>query len=388
MPFARPTLDDLNAQAAADLAAALPGADPLLAAANLRILAKIQAEGFNAEYGYLDYIAKQSVPFTAVDEAFEGWAALKGVTRKPATAAVGTGSWAGAPGSVLPNGTPVSRGDGQAYITTADAVVTGGGFVTAQVIAVQPGAAATLATGSILALGVAVAGISSTGTATAVTPGVDVEDSDAFRTRTLEIYAAPPQGGANPDYVEWAEQVPGVTRAWCVPHGKGPGTVVVYFMMDLAEAAHGGFPQGTGGCATSETRDAIAIGDPLLVANWIYPLQPVTALVYALVPQQNTVSFTISLPGASGALKAAINAAIAAVFLVDGSPGGAILPNGTTGGVLELSRVEGAIAALPGAKGFVITAVASDHGVVTPGASGNVASNPGYLPVPGLTTWL
>lgn len=387
MPFARPTLDDLDAQAAADLAAALPGTDPLLSVANLRILAKIQAEGFNAEYGYLDYIAKQSVPFTAVDEAFEGWAALKGVTRKPATAAVGAGTWPGAPGSVLPTGTPVSRGDGQAYETTEDAVVTGGGFVTAPIVALTLGSAATLATGSVLAVGVAVSGISSNGTATAVTPGVDVEDSDAFRTRTLAIYAAPPQGGSNPDYVEWAEQVPGVTRAWCVPHGKGPGTVIVYFMMDLAEAAHDGFPQGTGGCASSETRDAAAIGDPLLVANWIYPLQPVTALVYALAPLKNTVAFTISLAGASAALKAAVDVAIAEVFLADGSPGGAILPDGTTGGVLQLSRIEGAIAALPGAKGFVITAVASDHGVVTPGASGNVASNPGYLPVPGVTTW-
>lgn len=388
MPFARPTLDELRAQTAADIAAAIPGADPLLPVSNLGIVGDVEAELANGAYGYLDYIARQSVPFTAVDEAFEAWAALKGVTRKPAAAATGQATFPGAPGNVLPSGTAVTRGDGQAYVTTADATVGGGGTVTAPIVAVLEGSAGTLVTASSLVLGVAVPGVGGTGTATAGFPGVDVEAFEAFRTRTLEIYAAPPQGGANADYVEWAEKVPGVSRAWCVPHGKGPGTVVVYFMMDLAEAAHGGFPQGTGGCATSETRDAVAVGDPLLVANYIYPVQPVTALVYALAPLQNTVSFTISLPGASAALKAAVDVAIAAIFLVDGSPGGAILPDGTTGGVLQLSRVEGAISAIPGAKGFVITLVTCDHGVVTPGATGNVASSAGYLPVPAAAIWV
>ena len=38
--------------------------------------------------------------------------------------------------------------------------------------------------------------------------------------------------GDNDDYVAWATEVPGVTRAWCSPNGMGAGTVVVRFVRD------------------------------------------------------------------------------------------------------------------------------------------------------------
>lgn len=376
MPFARPSLDELRQQAAADLAAALPGADPLLPVSNLGVIADVQAEGFSAEYGYLDYIAKQAVPFTAVDEAFLGWAALKKQTQKPPTKAAGTGTWSGTIGIPLLDGTPVSRGDGQAYVTVGDAAVGIGGTVTANLLAVEPGAAGTLVTGSALLLGVAIAGITASGTATAGTPGVDLEDFETFRTRVLAVYANPPQGGASSDYIEWAEQVAGVTRAWCVPHGHGAGTVVVYAMMDVAEIANGGFPQGVGGCAAAENRDTPATLDLLTIADWIYPLQPVTALVYVFAPQANTVAFTISLPGASADLKVQVEAAIDSAFLAFGVPGGAVM----------LSDVLGAILALSGTRGLVVTAESCSHGSIAPGV-GNIISNAGYLPVRGAVTW-
>lgn len=376
MPFARPSAADLQTQAQADLAGMLPGTDPLLPKANLRIIARLLAEGFTGEYGYLDYISKQSVPFTAKDEAFEGWAALKNVTRKPAKAAAGSGAWAGTPGLVLPIGTSIVRGDGQAYLTTAEATVSGGGAVSAPLLAVTPGTAGTLVTGSTLTISQAIPGISSNGVATAGTPGVDVEEFEPFRTRALAIYAAPPQGGSAPDYVEWALQVPGVTRAWVVRNGKGSGTVVVYTMFDLAEAAFNGFPQGVGGCAAEEDRDTPATLDLLTVAEYLWPLQPVTALVYALPPQANTVTFTINLPGATADQKAQIGAAIAQTFLTFGAPGGEIAH----------SDIEAAISVIPGTQGFVITAEACTHGSVAP-TNGNITSNAGYLPRLGVITW-
>lgn len=378
MPFARSTLSDLLSQAQADLAAALPGTDPQLRYANLKVLAKILAEGVNGAFAYLDYIARQAVPFTARDEALEGWAALKGVTRKPAVAAAGFGIWQGTPTRVIPAGTPVSRGDGEAYVTTADAAVGGGGTVTAPLVAVKAGASGSLVAGSLLVLGAAVAGIAASGAVAAGgTPGVDVEDFEAFRTRTLTIYAQPPQGGAKPDYEEWALQVAGVTRAWCVPLGKGAGTVSVYFMMDVAEAAFSGFPQGVNGVAAAEPRAVAAQGDQLLVANHIIPLRPVTALVYALAPIADPVAMTIDLLTPSAALKAAILDAIRAVLLAYASPGG----------MVTLSKVESAIAALAGADGFVITSVSIDYGTISP-VTGNVTASPGYLPVLGVVTWV
>lgn len=378
MPFARPTLTALRALAQADLAAALPGTDPLLSVSNLGIMADLLAEGFHAEYAYLDFIARQAVPFTAVDEAFEGWAALKNILRKPAVAAVIEATFAATPLTVLPAGTPLGRGDGVAYTTLADAVASGGGVLVVQARANLAGAAGSIAAGTAVVIGQAVAGITSSGVAVQVTPGVDVEAFEAFRTRVLAAYAAPPQGGAVADYIEWATAVPGVTRAWCAPLGQGPGTVVVYVMLDVAQAAFGGFPQGTNGVASAETRDVAATGDQLTVADAIYPLRPVTALVYAVAPQANTVTFTINLVGASVAVRAAVEAAIAAVFLAYGAPGG----------VVNNSTIEAAISVISGTSGFVITAQACTHGVVSPGAAGNITSSAGRLPVRGVVTWV
>ncbi len=161
-----------------------------------------------------------------------------------------------------------NRGDGFAYITSVDAVVDGTGAVTAPIVATVPGAAGNAAAGIGLTLGTAVTGITSAGTAsTVITGGADQETDDDLRACMLFAYANPPAGGSQTDYVQWALAVPGVTRAWCTPCGVGAGTVLVQFMMDLAEAASGGFPQGVNGVAGAETRGAPAGGDQLTLAN-------------------------------------------------------------------------------------------------------------------------
>ena len=126
MPFTRPTLTELRNQVAQDIASGFPGADALLRFSNLNITGVAQANLANLHYGYLDWIAKQAVPFTSNDEYLEGWAALKGVFRQGATPASGTVTFKGAAGKVIPGGTGLVRGDSVTY-TTLDAVVVGGG---------------------------------------------------------------------------------------------------------------------------------------------------------------------------------------------------------------------------------------------------------------------
>src|ERR1019366_6335080 len=109
-----------------------------------------------------------------------------------------------------------------------------------------------------------------------ITGGADLETDNPMRTRMLESYAAPPHGGDANDYVTWALQVVGVTRAWVPPVPLVPGAVTVFFMMDVVEAAHGGFPQGTNGVAALETRDTEAAGDQLTLANYLFIWRPVT----------------------------------------------------------------------------------------------------------------
>lgn len=366
MPFSRPTLTDLQTQVAADVASSVPGADPLLRYSNLRITGRVQAGLAHLHYGYIDWIAKQAVPYTSTDEYLAAWGALKNTYLKQATAATGSVTFPGSSGTILA-GTQVVRGDGFVYTTNADATVSGAS-VTVAVTASTPGAAGNCDAGTVLTLGAAVTGIQSGGTAVAVfTGGADVETQDAFYGRVMEAFQTSPQGGAQADYVTWALQVAGVTRAWVSPNGFGAGTVVVYVMLDNAEAAHNGFPQGTNGVAAAETRAAAASGDQLAVANYIYALQPVTALVYACAPTANTVNFTLTgTTSWNTTTKTAVTAAMAGVFLSTGVPGGTV----------NMSDIESAIAAVSGTAGFVITS-----------PTGNITSATGALPVLGTVTF-
>jgi len=378
MPRSRPTLTQLRAQVAQDIAAALPGSDPLLRYSNLQIMGAVQAAMENLDQGYLDWIAKQAVPFTSEDEFLEAWGALRDVFREAATQASGTATFAGTNGTSLPNGTLLVRGDGTEYLVTAGGLVAAGSVtVTAQAVA-DPGgltgAFGNCDAGTVLTLGAAIAGLNSAGVAaSAFTGGADLETNDAFRSRVLAAYQATPVIGTASNYPNWAKQVAGVTRAWCIANGMGSGTVVVYVMLDIAEAAHGGFPQGTNGVAAAETRDTAATGDQLNVANYIYGVQPVTALVYVVAPTAYNVDFTISgLSGSSGATRSAIAAAISDVFLREGSP---------KGDTVALSDIESAIAAVPLTTGFVITQING-------GAPGNITPPVGQLPVLHTVTYI
>lgn len=378
MPFSRQSLSDLTTQTAQDISSSVQGADPLLRFANLGIIGKVLARLVNLLYGYVDWIAQQAVPFTATEEFLEGWAGLKGVTRKAAVAAKGQATFSGTNGTLVPAGTSIVRGDGIEYTTDADATVASGSVVVSMT-AVVPAAAGTLTVGQAVALGSAIAGVQSSGSVTAsTTAGADVETDDSLRSRMLKQYAAPPQGGDRADYVSWALAVPGVTRAWVNPNGQGPGTVVVYFMMDSAESAHGGFPQGSNGVAAQETRDTAATGDQLTVANAVFTEQPVTALAYACAPTNNAVNFTLSgTSGWSSTTKTAVQTAISNVFLELGSPGGVYVPSGgVPAGQIDLSDITAAIDAVAGTEGYVLASPTS-----------NITSSTGALPTLGTITF-
>lgn len=380
MPYARPTLSDLRNQVAQDIAAGLVGSDPLLRFSSLNITGTAQANLANLHYGYLDWISLQAVPFTSTGEFLEGWAALKNVFRKPATQAgsvvPGKITFNGVPGTDIPLGTPLTRGDGVGYTSTADAVVAGGGTAVVSAIAnADPtgltGAFGNCPVNTLMTLGQAIVGVQSNGTVTtAFTGGADIEKDDSLLSRMLQAYQNVPQGGATNDYVTWALKVNGITRAWCNGNGFGAGTVVLYVMLDQTEAAHNGFPQGVNGVAAAEARPAtVATGDQLVVANYIFPLQPVTALVYVCAPIAAAQNFTISgIAGASTATKAAIAAAIAGVFVQYGT---------ALGGTVDLSYIESAVAAISGTAGFVLTV-----------PTGNITTAVGYLPTVGTINYI
>ncbi|MCM2493404.1 baseplate J/gp47 family protein [Burkholderia glumae] len=384
MPYLRPTLSELKAQVAADIQSGLPGTDPLLRFSSFGVIGRALAGLGQLQYGYTDYIAQQSNPFTATDEYLEAWAALKGIYREPATQAGGATPGqiqftAAATAGPIPAGTSISRSDGVGYTTTSEGTVTNGVVTVNAVANADPtgltGAFGNCAVGTVMTLGVSISGVNSTGQVSAAfTGGADIETDDSLRSRMLFAYQNPAQGGSESDYVQWAREVSGVTRAWCNPVGFGPGTVVVYTMFDQAESGNNGFPVGTDGVATNEKRGVAATGDQLTVANWIYPLRPVTALVYSCAPIPTAIDFTITgAANFTAAQKAAIASAISGIFVLYGSPVGA----GDQNGIVQLSYIDSAIAAIAGTQGFVITSPLQ-----------NIVSITGQMPVLGNITWL
>jgi uncharacterized phage protein gp47/JayE len=372
MPFPRPTLTILRTEVASDISSGLPGTDGLLRFSNLNIVGNAVAGLAYLHYGYIDWISLQSNPFTATDEFLEAWAALKNVFRKGAVPATGTWTAIGSPGTDIPSGSILVRGDSYTYETTVDMQVGAGGSVTIPITAILPpidainnptgnGAIGTLSVGSTLTLETAIPFVQSSGTvAAALTPGADIELDDSLRMRMLFAYQSPPQGGDSSDFVEWALDVPGVTRAWCLPNGFGAGTVVLYVMLDGSEAAFNGFPQGSNGVSQFDQgpgnlpRGIVAVGDQLAVANAIVTQQPVTALLYVVSPIANPINFTISgIEGASVATKAQIAVTISGIFVQSGAPVG-VPGSGNVNATIDLSIIESAIAAIPGTSGFVI----------------------------------
>lgn len=365
MPFARKTLTELRTEIAQDI-----GADTLLRFSPLRIIANALAGMINLLYGYLDWIASQAVPYMAEQEFLEGWAAFKRVYREAATSATGGVTFTGTPGAVIASGAEILRDDGvSAQVVGTFTVGSGGTVEVSATVAQDPagltGAFGNCDVGRAFTLSQAIDGIQSSGVVTtAFTGGADLESDDSLRARMLEVFQNPPQGGASTDYVEWAKAVAGVTRAWCEPLYMGSGTVAVFIMLDVAQAAHGGFPQGTNGGATDEMRIAAATGDQLTVANYIYTVQPVTPVVYVLAPASHSVNFSIAgIPTASQSLA---QSAIDDVFLRDGAPAGTI----------AIASIWAAISAVSGVSDFVITS-----------PTGDIVCPAGSLPVRGTVTW-
>lgn len=367
MPFARPSLTALRNTAIEDITTSgVPGLTGLLRKAVLRVLAWCMAGLAYSVYGYADWIARMGVPFTAQDEYLYAWAALIGIYPLPANAAIGTATFTGNQGLAILDGTPMTRQDGTPYVATGSADVDASGNITVPIQATVAGLYTNDPGGTLIRIATPIPGINSDGVTGLCIGGADAETNDSLRTRMLFKYREPPQGGANADYVNWALEVPGCTRAWVVPQGYGPGSVAVFPMFDDVEAANEGFPQGTDGCAAEEVRGPTATGEQALVAEHIWPVQPVTSLVYVAAPKPFRIDVTLNgLDPNTADMQAQIVQALNDMLLIVGEINGVIWP----------SDLYEAILATPGINHFEMSVPADA-----------VQAGPGELPVLGTFT--
>lgn len=252
---------------------------------------------------YLQRMGVEFLPDKADEQMLLRWADifLPG-GRKAATYSVLAAAMSGPAGTVVAQGTQLSAG-GILFQATADATLGGTGVATTlSVRALTSGIVGNLDSGTALSLVVAISGVTASATVTGITSyGVDIESIDSLRDRVLFRIRKPPMGGDADDYVAWAREVPGVTRAWAAPHEMGLGTMTIRFMMDDLRAAFGGYP---------------IHADCDAVAAHIATVRPVTVSdIYVLPPVPQPVNlaigaFTPDTPSTRAAAEASLRAMI------------------------------------------------------------------------------
>jgi uncharacterized phage protein gp47/JayE len=290
LPFDRPTLSTILTRTRADIQSRLAGSDAYLRRSVEGVLARVVAGVAHGLYGFLDWISDQVLPDTAEAAYLDRWASIWGVVRNAATQSNGPCTFTGVNTTLLPEGTQIQVGD-YTYTTDADGTVSGGS-VTVNVTSEEAGVATQAEAGQIASLVSPIAGIDSDGVVATggLVGGADKETDAELLVRLLERIQDPPKGGGPGDYVRWAKEVSGVTRAWEFNDWTGVGTVGVLFVRD------------------NDTPIIPDSGEVADVQDYIDSVCPITADVTVLAPTAVSLNPNITVSPNTATVKAAVEA--------------------------------------------------------------------------------
>ncbi len=316
MPFTRNSLQEIVDRIVTDFQTRITGATSLLRRATLNVIARVNAGAFHLLYEYLDYQARQLFLVTADEAGLEAIASEYGITRNAAAKAVGSGTATGTNGKVIPAGTELQSTDGQVY-TTDDEETIATGTAILDFTASVGGADGNDDAGIILSFISPIAGASTSVTVDSdgIAGGADEETDAALRARVLTRKRQPPHGGAEFDYEVWSLEVSGVTRAWSFPLYQGDGTIGVAFVRDDDVSI---IPNSTQRATVRSY--IISHTDP---GTGLPVGAPVTAEpgIFMIELNQLSVNFDIDISPNTAAVRAAVQANLEDLILIDGGPG-------------------------------------------------------------------
>jgi uncharacterized phage protein gp47/JayE len=350
LAFDRPTLKTLISRVEGDLEGKLAGADPRLRRSVEYVLARVLAGASHGLHGHLDWLSRQVLPDRAEDEFVLRWANTFGVQRLPATKSGGSITVTGVLGTTVPAGAVWQRKDQVEYVVTADTDL-GVGDTAIPVQAKVAGVAGDADGGVVVNLAAGIAGVNPAAVFDdeGATGGAELEAIEALRDRVLFRIRTPPKGGGPGDYVAWAREVSGITRAWEFPAYLGLGTVGVFIARD--DDGDGPIPSAPEVAAVQAHIDALA---------------PVTARVTVFAPVAHVRNFTITPVPNTAAVRAAIEAQLRDLLRREAVPGGTI----------PLTHVREAISLARGETDHILTSPVAD-----------LVDVPGELSTFGVITW-
>lgn len=362
MPFARPTLSEIVTRIESDYKSRIDNAQSLLRRSVLKILARVYGAAVHLLYGYLSYMKDQPFATTADAEYLERIGNEFGIARKAATNATGSGSGTGTTGVSIPAGTQLVSNAGQVY-TVDSAVTVAAGVYSLDFTALLAGSDGNDSPSISLIYVTPIAGVSTTLTVDGdgIDGGVDEESDDGLRERILTRKRQPPHGGAEFDYVNWALEVSGVTRAWSFPQYMGHGTIGLAFVRDNDTDSI--IPDAT---EREDVRDYILEHtDPLTGLDVGIPVTAEPGF-FVIDISLESVDFSISITPNNSATQADIESKIEDLIIEKGGPGQTIY----------LSDISAAISS---------SALEVAHRVNSPATDIATATN--KVPVLGIITW-
>lgn len=341
MSFTTPDYPTIKTAILRDISNQLPAA-AVGADADYAVRASGEAAAIEGLYQHQQWLYRQIFPDLADSDNLEHHASEHGVNRKAAAVSSGFSTFTGTIASPIPSGTEVKTAAGIAFVTTASAVIGGGGSVRVAISSSVGGLSGNLAVNTALALTSAPSGINTSAIiSTVTTGGADIESPKALLSRLLFVLQSPPQGGSKADYQDWALAVPGVGYAYIYGLRRTTNSVDIV-ILDSA----GALPTTPLITATQAAIDAV---------------RPVTADCLVFGPTAVPVVVTAAL-SLSGVILADVTPAIIAsltVYFGSLKPGDTVIKNKLINLILDVTGVIDVTLSAPSAN--VTTLVDATH---------------------------
>lgn len=320
MPYNVPGLSDLIARTEQNIEQRLPGTWPQAREKTLSALAYAQAGLAAGCHEHIQWVSRQIIPGSADEAELLEHCQFWGVRRKQAARASEEITVTVTDAVTIPAITRWQRADGEVFVSMEDASSGGAGDIAVKVSAVNAGKSGNTPADTVLSLITPMANVLPDAVAIkGITGGADIESAGELLARLEYRVQYPPFGGNQYDYVRWAREVPGVTRAWCLPTWKGGGTVGVTFVQDNNNDI---FPT-----ESDVTRvDDYISGHPDPVTGLIVG-KPDGIIVTTFALTRKPVDMEIYISPNTEAMQKAVRQSLTALFYNEASPGGAMAPS-------------------------------------------------------------
>ncbi|EDY8547092.1 baseplate J/gp47 family protein [Salmonella enterica] len=320
MPYNAPGLSDLIARTEQNIEQRLPGTWPQAREKTLSALAYAQAGLAAGCHEHIQWVSRQIIPGSADEAELLEHCQFWGVRRKQAARASEEITVTVTDAVTIPARTRWQRVDGEVFVSMEDASSGGAGDIAVKVSAVNAGKSGNTPADTVLSLITPMANVLPDAVAIkGITGGADIESAGELLARLEYRVQYPPFGGNQYDYVRWAREVPGVTRAWCLPTWKGGGTVGVTFVQDNNNDI---FPT-----ESDVTRvDDYISGHPDPVTGLIVG-KPDGIIVTTFALTRKPVDMEIYISPNTEAMQKAVRQSRTALFYNEASPGGAMAPS-------------------------------------------------------------